>query len=148
MTAGVSVYINICVMCIFSVILILNLFIEAYPSSEIEQFTLLGSASMQYDNKSFLPGNQQILRITKAVPDQRGGAYHKHAIDIDDALKGLDIEFAFRITDENGSPAVNGADGFAFVIQAQGENALGDGGCEMGYGGIKTRYTIIVQLES
>lgn len=103
------------------------------------QYTLLGNASMQCDNRSFIPNNPYI-RITKSMPDQRGGVYCKQSIQLDDKLKGIEIEFAFRITDANSQQAVNGADGFAFVIQAQNENALGEGGCELGYGGIKNRY--------
>lgn len=93
---------------------------------------------MQKESSSFLSGSP-VIRITKAVPDQIGAAYQRQKIQLDDTLKGIEIEFAFRITDNNGSPVENGADGFAFVIQARGENALGEGGCELGYGGIKNR---------
>jgi peptide-N4-(N-acetyl-beta-glucosaminyl)asparagine amidase len=105
------------------------------PADLESQVTVLGSASMQCDSRSFVP-NKSYIRLTRAYPDQRGGVYCKETIDLNDNLKGLEVEFAFRITDSNGSPAINGADGFAFVIQTQGGNALGGGGCELGFGGI------------
>jgi peptide-N4-(N-acetyl-beta-glucosaminyl)asparagine amidase len=112
------------------------------PADLESQITVLGSASMQCDSRSFVP-NKPYIRLTKALPDQRGGVYCKETIYLKDGLKGLEIEFAFRITDGNGSPAINGADGFAFVIQAQGENALGLGGCELGFGGITNWYNTL-----
>lgn len=93
---------------------------------------------MQCDSKSFVTGDP-IIRLTKAVSDQRGAVYCKRTVELDD-LEGIEVEFAFRITDEKGSSASGGADGFAFIIQAQSESALGGGGCELGYGGIKNRY--------
>lgn len=101
------------------------------------QLSLLGSAHMQCDSRSFVPG-KSFIRLTKAVSDQRGAMYCKRTVELDN-LEGIEIEFAFRITDENEFPASSGADGFAFIIQAQGEDALGEGGCELGYGGIKNR---------
>ncbi|KAI7902788.1 uncharacterized protein BX663DRAFT_552182 [Cokeromyces recurvatus] len=100
----------------------------------IHQFTLLGNAiHMQPDMMQ-----QSFTRITQAIPDQRGATYYKKPIQLNDKLKGLEVEFAFRITNNLGKPTIGqGADGFAFVIQAQGNNALGEGGCQLGYGGIK-----------
>ncbi|EPB82785.1 hypothetical protein HMPREF1544_10488 [Mucor circinelloides 1006PhL] len=105
------------------------------------QYTLLGTASMQCDGRSFVP-HIPYIRITSAIPDQRGGVYCKQSIQLDGNLKGIEIEFAFRITNSSGQEAVNGADGFAFLIQAQDEHALGGGGCELGYGGIKNSLAV------
>lgn len=102
------------------------------------QYTLLGDARMQCDAGSFVP-NAPYICITRAMPDQRGGFYCKRSIQLDDRLKGIQVEFAFRVSNQSGQAAENGADGFAFVIQAQSEYALGRGGCEMGYGGIRNR---------
>ncbi|KAI8640049.1 hypothetical protein BD408DRAFT_420387 [Parasitella parasitica] len=99
------------------------------------KYTLSGHAIMQCDSQSFIP-DVPYIRITEAKSDQRGSVYCKQTIQLDSRLQGIEIEFAFRITDANGGSAVNGADGFAFVIQAQNEHALGGGGCELGYGGI------------
>lgn len=112
----------------------IKLYHTVKQASEAE-FILSGAATMLYDGRSFLP-NQPMLRITEAIPDQRGGANLKQPVELNEDLLGLEVEFAFRITDKDGLPPVNGADGFAFVIQSQGENALGEGGCELGYGGI------------
>ncbi|KAI8077639.1 hypothetical protein BDF21DRAFT_464092 [Thamnidium elegans] len=116
--------------------------LKLYPLStqnSIEKLILLGSASLQQDNsQSSLP----IIRITKSIPDQIGAVYNRQTIQLNDSLKGIEVEFAFRITDGNGLPEKNGADGFAFIIQAQGENALGEGGCQLGYGGIKNSFAV------
>lgn len=51
-------------------------------------------------------------------------------LDTEKVLKnGFVTEFTFRIE----SP---GADGFAFVVQGLGPNVIGQGGCQLGYGGI------------
>ncbi|KAL7319397.1 Peptide-N(4)-(N-acetyl-beta-glucosaminyl)asparagine amidase [Mucor circinelloides] len=105
------------------------------------QYTLLGTASMQCDGRSFVP-HVPYIHITSAIPDQRGGVYCKQSIQLDGNLKGIEIEFAFRVTNSSGQEAVNGADGFAFLIQAQDEHALGGGGCELGYGGIKNSLAV------
>ncbi|KAL0138900.1 hypothetical protein V8B55DRAFT_1518902 [Mucor lusitanicus] len=102
------------------------------------QYTLLGNATMQCDGRSFVP-NIPYVRITSAIPDQRGGVYCKQSIRLDSSLKGIQVEFAFRITNSS-------ADGFAFLIQAQGEQALGGGGCELGYGGV--RHSLAVEFDT
>ncbi|GAN08795.1 peptide-N(4)-(N-acetyl-beta-glucosaminyl) asparagine amidase [Mucor ambiguus] len=109
------------------------------------QYTLLGNAAMQCDGRSFVP-NVPYIRITSAMPDQRGGVYCKQLVQLDNNLKGIEVEFAFRITNGSGQEAVNGADGFAFLIQAQGEHALGGGGCELGYGGV--RHSLAVEFDT
>ncbi|KAI9485514.1 MAG: hypothetical protein EXX96DRAFT_545370 [Benjaminiella poitrasii] len=97
-------------------------------------FILLGNAAFMQPDLM----RQSFVRITQAVPDQRGAVYCQQSIELDDRLKGLELEFSFRISDRLGQPTIGqGADGFAFVIQGQGENALGEGGCQLGYGGIK-----------
>ncbi|KAI7889474.1 uncharacterized protein EV154DRAFT_514343 [Mucor mucedo] len=117
--------------------------LKKYPifiQNNESQLALLGTAHMQCDSKSFITGDP-IIRLTKAVSDQRGAVYCKQTVDLDD-LEGIEIEFAFRITDEKGLPASGGADGFAFIIQAQSERELGGGGCELGYGGIKNSMAV------
>ncbi|KAI9338429.1 hypothetical protein BD770DRAFT_400686 [Pilaira anomala] len=120
----------------------INSSLKAYPVVvSTDKWILLGSAHVQKESSSFL-SDSPVIRITKAVPDQIGAAYQRQKIQLDNTLKGIEIEFAFRITDNNGFPVENGADGFAFVIQAQDENALGEGGCELGYGGIKNSFAV------
>lgn len=105
------------------------------------QVAVIGSASILSDNRVLVP-SKPYIRLTKAIPDQRGGVYCKETINLDDNLRGLEVEFAFRITDSKEFPAINGADGFAFVIQAQGANILGEGGCQLGFGGITHWYVL------
>jgi len=34
--------------------------------------------------------------------------------------------------------------GFAFVIQAENQSAIGEGGCQLGYGGIRSSYVLAI----
>lgn len=111
---------------------------KSIPVDNKSLYNLLGNATCHSEAQSIVPSNP-VIRLTRAVPDQRGGVYCKQIIEVNDDLKGVEIEFAFRVTNDQGGPAINGADGFAFVIQSQGEHALGGGGCELGYGGINNR---------
>ena len=72
------------------------------------------------------------------MSDQCGGIYLSQPIELD-GLKGIEVEFEFRISNGQGGPAMGGADGFAFVVQADHDHALGHGGCQLGYGGIRHR---------
>lgn len=63
-----------------------------------------------------------------------GAFYHSQPIVLN-SLKGIEVEFALRITGQ-------GADGLAFIIQAAGKNTLGEGGCQLGYGGIKNSIAV------
>lgn len=67
--------------------------------------------------------------MTPAAGSQIGAVWHTVKQPISD---GFLVSFSFQIT----SP---GADGFAFVIQNESENAIGQDGCQMGFGGIKNR---------
>ncbi|KAI8987378.1 hypothetical protein BDF20DRAFT_910008 [Mycotypha africana] len=107
---------------------------------------LLGDSSILTTEGVADATENQMIRLTKAVPDQRGAAFCKHPIPLNDGLEALEVEFKFRITDQNGLPAFNGADGFAFVIQGQSEDALGSGGCELGYGGIQ--YSLAIEFDT
>jgi DNA-binding SARP family transcriptional activator len=51
------------------------------------------------------------------------------------SLKGLLAHFRFRVANPLGNPN-RLADGFAFVLQGQGPNALGSSGGQLGFGGI------------
>ncbi|KAL6068640.1 Peptide-N(4)-(N-acetyl-beta-glucosaminyl)asparagine amidase [Balamuthia mandrillaris] len=78
---------------------------------------------------SFITGNSACL--TPAQTGQQGALWRSEPLSLDLILKaGLVCRFAFQIKD---GPS---ADGFAFVMQAVGANALGEGGCQLGYGGI------------
>ncbi|KAI8147306.1 hypothetical protein BJV82DRAFT_595041 [Fennellomyces sp. T-0311] len=79
-----------------------------------------------------------ITRLTSAKPDQVGGAYCSGQLSIPEA-KAAVFEFELRITDKDGQGACDGADGMAFVIQSEGPTAIGEGGCQLGYGGLKNR---------
>ena len=82
-------------------------------------FSLVGSAT--------LPNG--VLRLTPAVESQAGAAWLRQAQPV---LDGFDSLFQFQITQPTGS----GADGFAFVIQSVGPNAIGVEGAGIGYAGL------------
>ncbi|KAI7863946.1 concanavalin A-like lectin/glucanase domain-containing protein, partial [Spinellus fusiger] len=84
-----------------------------------------------------------IFRLTEDKPAQCGGVFMKQPFDLNSShVSGLQVEFSFRITNQLGGPAFSGADGFAFVIQTQKEILLGQGGCELGFGGLQSSLAI------
>ncbi|KAI9488329.1 concanavalin A-like lectin/glucanase domain-containing protein [Zychaea mexicana] len=85
--------------------------------------------------------NDGMIRLTTADPDQVGAAYCSEQLDLSQTNAAV-FEFGFRITNKQGEAAWDGADGFAFVIQSAGPTALGQGGCELGYGGLKNSVAI------
>ena len=87
-----------------------------------------------------------LLRLTPALENQNGAAWFNSAVDVQ---SGFTSEFSFRISDRGGykpdwEPGVNndGADGFAFVIQAQGVSELGLYASGIGYYGIPNSLAI------
>jgi len=73
------------------------------------------------------------LRLTPSAGNLAGSAWHVVRQPVGD---GFHTEFSFRI-----APA--GADGFAFVVQSHGENALGTIGGGIGYSG----FPILIAVE-
>ena len=83
------------------------------------------------------------LRLTASSPRLTGAAWYKREMEVGE---GFDTTFTYRIS--NPSLRCNshddvythcrsrGADGFAFVLQANAKQALGGSGQELGYGGI------------
>eukprot|EP01106_Pelomyxa_sp_JSP_P006894 TRINITY_DN2122_c0_g1_i1.p1 TRINITY_DN2122_c0_g1~~TRINITY_DN2122_c0_g1_i1.p1 ORF type:complete len:250 (-),score=81.75 TRINITY_DN2122_c0_g1_i1:225-896(-) len=69
------------------------------------------------------------LRLTPKAKTTRGAAWHQVPLPAHPTT-GLEFIFKFQITDP-------GADGFAFVVQSQGDNALGESGGGLGYQNIR-----------
>ncbi|KAG0944069.1 hypothetical protein G6F32_007463 [Rhizopus arrhizus] len=92
---------------------------------KIDTFTLLGSCRQT---------GQDVVRLTDNKISQTGAFYHPQPILLDD-FKGVEVEFALRIIGQ-------GADGLAFLIQAADKEVLGEGGCQLGYGGIKNSVAV------
>lgn len=92
-------------------------------SSKTDRATLNGSAELE-------PTSGEIL-LTRDVADQTGSAF----LMLPAELKNYVIEFSFSISHKGD----DGADGMAFTLHTDpaGAKALGHGGCELGYGGIK-----------
>ncbi|KAI9136585.1 hypothetical protein BKA69DRAFT_1128961 [Paraphysoderma sedebokerense] len=103
-------------------------------SSHVETIHLpqnLTSAS----SSSLLSTPTPCITLTPAKTDQKGAVWLKPQIDI---TNGWVFEFGFKISNEDGSRASNGADGFAVVLQGDNETAIGlsGGGSGLGYEGI------------
>lgn len=86
--------------------------------SNISTLTLNGNAAKHHN----------VLRLTSALGGQDGSAFSNTALN---ATKFSSF-FKFRISKRG----VTGADGFAFVIQANSPNAIGYAGGDLGYSGI------------
>ncbi|MBL8887858.1 MAG: hypothetical protein JNK16_14475 [Phycisphaerales bacterium] len=85
--------------------------------SDTSGFSLVGRTEVVND----------VLRLTKSGEDGAGAAWFKTTQAGVNA--GFVTTFRFNISDGE-------ADGFAFVLQADSEEALGGGGSDMGFGGI------------
>ncbi|DAZ95160.1 TPA: hypothetical protein N0F65_012414 [Lagenidium giganteum] len=89
------------------------------------------------------------LRLTASGPFLTGSAWYPRQMNV---REGFDTSFTFRLSnpstkctsmdDVHTNCRSRGGDGFAFVIQNDGELALGSGGMELGYGGIKNAIAI------
>lgn len=89
------------------------------------------------------------VRLTPSNPFSRGSAWYHQRLPV---LGGFETKFTFQISDHSRSCtevkdqdfglhhhkscSVHGGDGFAFVIQGIGTDALGLGGAQLGYGGL------------
>jgi hypothetical protein len=101
----------------------------AAPAQKIEfsSFTAEKALSLNGNAKVASMGDQKVLRVTPAEEYQAGSAFFSEKV----ALKaGFESTFTFQIT---GTGDV-GADGFAFVIQNSGPQAVGATGSGLGYG--------------
>ncbi|CAO3591406.1 unnamed protein product [Absidia cylindrospora] len=116
-----------------------------HPTTDHMQ--LLGSAKIMEQQIQLLspesPSSSSVWRLTTAGSSQCGGIFRQESMDMI-VDKGMETEFAIRLTNNQGGPAFGGADGMAFVIQAGDSNGaqLGEGGCELGYGGIKNSLAV------
>jgi hypothetical protein len=78
--------------------------------------------------------HQRILRLTAGGYEQSGSAWSPHKIDI-----SRSFESTFKVYLHHGQP---GADGIAFLVQAEGPYALGGWGGGLGYRGIRKSVAI------
>ncbi|KAI8381270.1 uncharacterized protein BYT42DRAFT_565911 [Radiomyces spectabilis] len=110
------------------------------PNVGDTQHTHLAGTATVLDN-----GNQTaIVRLTQDEPSQCGGVFCETSLDLTSG--GFEVEFAFRITDRNGQPSREGADGLAFVIRGDSDVTLGRGGCDLGYGGL--RNSLVIEFDT
>jgi hypothetical protein len=87
-----------------------------------------------------------LLRLTPALENQNGAAWYTPSVGVQN---GFTTDFSFRISERGGykpdwEPGVvnDGADGFAFVVQAQGINELGLFASGVGYYNIRNSLAV------
>jgi hypothetical protein len=107
-----------------------SLFATSFTFSDFSSpsnLNLVGNASL----------TSNLLRLTPALDNQNGAAWYNSLVNVQ---AGFTTNFTFRISDRGGfkpdwEPGVenDGADGFAFVVQAQGINELGLFASGIGY---------------
>jgi glucose/arabinose dehydrogenase len=86
--------------------------------------TFPGGAGLTLVSDASVTGN--VLRLTPSDNDQVGAAWFTTPQTVG---AGFSTTFTFRISAQD----AGGADGFAFVIQNSAVNAIGEGGCQIGY---------------
>ena len=125
---GISLFILI-VICAFAVEL------ESQVLFRTNQFNVLKNDLSLLGNTSVI---DTILRLSPSAPQQRGACwYSRRKIDLS---KGFETEFTFKIHQNDAQ--YKGGDGFAFVIQNVGPDALGGFGDSLGYKGISQAVVI------
>jgi hypothetical protein len=95
----------------------------ALPAQAACDVTFNGSAA-------FGPGGSKFFRLTPSAPAQVGSVWLTNKRFVGD---GFRTSFYFRISNPGG---IEGADGFAFVVQNDSNTALGSAGGGIGYDGI------------
>ncbi len=103
------------------------------------QFNVLKKDLSLLENTQIL---DTILRLTPSAPNQRGACWYiKKQIDLS---KGFETEFTFKIHQNDAT--YKGGDGFAFVLQSSGPQALGSLGDGIGYKGIPN--AIVIEFDT
>ena len=113
-----------------------------------EEFTV--DAGIVTVGQSFIYENggldeKTALRLVPAKSDRTGAAYYGTKVPVTD---GFETTFQFRIARPGlpeGVEGEEGADGFAFIIQNEGLDAIGSRGADMAYGGIEN--AVVVEFD-
>lgn len=85
---------------------------------------------------------ETILRLTPAKSDRTTAAFFNTEMPV---VEGFETTFDFRISrpgKPEGVETPRGADGFSFIIQNEGLNAMGNRGPDKGYGGIRNAVVV------
>jgi hypothetical protein len=124
--------------------------LSAAAASSQVLFDHLGTAPSEFSANGALTLNgsaqrtDTALRLTPALRTQGGSAWLDEKQNV---LNGFSTMFQFQITDRRSAfdksvTEDTGGDGFAFVIQNSGPDALGGRGAAMGYAGIPNSLAI------
>jgi hypothetical protein len=99
--------------------------------ADLAAFKLNGQAAQINPASS---DGRPVLRLVETTRMQAGSAFLRNPVEFGRS-GSFETSFAFRISEPSGLG--NGADGFAFVIQSRGPEALGEAGSYLGYRGIQ-----------
>ncbi len=102
---------------------------EGIVASDYPDF--LGASGLTVNGATSIDG--PVLSLVPASEWTAGSAFLKNKISV---AGGFDTIFNFRISGVGGTGDTPGADGFAFLIQNEGDNALGGLARDIGFGGI------------
>ena len=105
-----------------------------YPTFKGASATIDRNGTADLITSSGSKVKQRILRLTAGGFRQSGSAYATQKLDIEKSF-----ESSFRVYLHHGRP---GADGIAFILQAEGPRALGGWGGGLGYRGIRKSVAI------
>jgi hypothetical protein len=94
-------------------------------------------------NAQITQGNGKgILRLTTPASGKKGSVFTTFGVDD----TGFHTAFSFRVRDSGGNgkdcKGKSGGEGFAFVLQGESPDAIGDGGGGLGYAGIADHLAI------
>lgn len=105
--------------------------------SDLSAFTLNGASASIHSGGPVLSNGKNVLRLTSsgAVGGISGSAFLTNPFMLE-SDGSFDTVFDFQISNSVGlgEPDGVGGDGFMFVLQTQGANALGTGGGYLGFG--------------
>jgi hypothetical protein len=109
---------------------------QAAPRADIGYPSFADAAGLALNGSAAVTAG--VLRLTSGRPDQAGAAWSDTMIDPRAAF-----DSTFDVTSRG--PAVH-ADGFAFVVQADGAGAIGGRGGSIGYGGMT--HSVAVEFDT
>jgi lectin family protein len=108
----------------------------AAPRADIGYPTFAGASGLALNGSAAVVGSA--LRLTSGVRDQAGAAWSDITID---PRRAFDTSFDVATSGPAGH-----ADGFAFVVQADGRRAMGGLGGSLGYGGMT--HSVAVEFDT
>ena len=138
-----------CNSAVLTILILLCIFFVAAVEGRADGFSFASfpstTSGIQANGNATLGGGPDSarLRLTPASVNLTGSAFYNSLVSVQ---AGFTTQFQFQIT--NASGFGGGADGFTFIVQnsPSGAAALGNGGGEMGYGGLQR--SLVVEFDT